>query len=1373
MLKLQSSLKAACTAVAALAVSGCSQDELVNQPTQKGNTTIVASFEGAGPGTRTSVKEENGAVNVVWNEGDEFGLFYTSDTHTTTATAKFTYSVGGTSVTEATFNGKLEGNNPVTSYAVYPHGLITNFSDQSDKIVTMALPETFNYTEASNGPMYAIATDIENKIEFKHLAGLLKLTVSSEAENATSFIITADKPIAGSFNAKLNAANPKLEAVDANQSKTITVDISDKAKANFSNNKTVTFYIPIPVGTYSTLSAQLGGNDEVLQQYKPKEWTNVTVGRKQMLTATFGFVKVEAGSGLNNAIAEALPKQEPEAPVTANLAVEGTIDATQNGTIEIPVYKNSNVNLILNEAPSTNDSKPLELKDKDNSTDTSGEALNAVTIAIPPAANQGDGHYLTVEMPKTTVELDVADGNTGTTTVYKKIVATTASNTLVIKKGVKVEALEVKGGNVRVAGEITSITNSSGSNITLYKETGAIVTTVGDNIEVVEDNNLMDAAKNGGKCTLKSNVFLSEPLVVEGNMTLDLAGYSIKSLNDESLKKVLNTSDALILVRRGASLTIDDSSTGKTGSIDGSSVASIYAAVKLTDKEDGGTGTDATLIVNGGTLKGYTTGISGNGLRHGTSITINDGIIGTNDNGVTGIYHPQDGTLTVNGGTITGPKTGIEIRSGKLVITNGIIKHTATQFEEAANGNGQTVTGAAVAVSQHVTDKELSVTISGGELQGGTLYALYEKDLQNNQVGNITMKVTDGKLAGEVFSENCKDFIEGGGFNDFSAMNYLVDNKDVTVTLDSDVNIIGKSVLVPAGKKATLDLNGHTITAANKAGDNIAVLGKLTLQDSGTNGKIVASEDYSSEYNKTLINIEGENASMTMQGGYINAAHPSNPANNGQFGVGLFEGADFTMTGGKIEAGWYAVSGNGNYKTQNSIINISGGELISTADYALYLPQAGTTTISGDVIITGACGGIGMRNGSLEISGTPQITSKGTGSTGDWKDGTGNTGNAVISVGSGNPNTYGNCTVTINGGTFTAEGNATVIDKQANPKHTIAININGGTFSDPTALAYLTDNANVNVNFNKDNEITALYIPKGQTVTMDLNQKKLTVKADEVPATIDVEGKTKKNINVLVSGSLTLKNGSVENNKKGMALTASNAKLELDGITYTTNHVDHNGIFNDPNVEGSSITVKNNSSITGVYYGISTNALDNPVGSTTITLENSTFTAKETALMVNIPSTVTVTNCTFNGGWQGVFLRGGTATFANSRINLVFANDYATSSIAQGSTWKSGNQAPAAALTAGNRSDGAYDYKTKITLSNTTFSNSGTDKNSKVATDYPAIYIDTESVSSKPNQGVELTYDEASKTSCNAAGTGLVIGNKDNVKVNGSTPDKQ
>lgn len=588
----------------------------------------------------------------------------------------------------------------------------------------------------------------------------------------------------------------------------------------------------------------------------------------------------------------------------------------------------------------------------------------------------------------------------------------------------------------------------------------------------------------------------------------------------------------------------------------------------------------------------------------------------------------------------------------------------------------------------------------------------------------------------------------------------LAEGGDYQLTTDTDIR--GLNITIPEGITTTLDLNGHTLTADNSVSGNILVLGTLTLKDTNNSGKIVASGDYSPTCSSGLIYISGENASMTMKSGTINAVR-EDAANKGQFGVCVYDGGDFTMEGGKIEAGWYAVAGNGNYKTQNSIIKIKGGELISTADYAVYLPQAGETTISGDARITGACGGIGMRSGSLEITGNAQITSKGTGSTGDWKNGTGNTGNAVISIGNGSQNTYGPCAITIKGGTFTAEGNATVIAKRAEANHSIDININGGTFSDPTALTYLKEDANVNVNFNKGHEISELYIAKGQTATMDLAGNKLTVKADKVPETITVEEKTKQNLYVFISGNLTLKNGNVENNKKGMALTAPSAKLELDEITYTTTDEKHNGIFNDPNIEGSSITVKG-STITSVYYGISTNALTNPVGRTTITLENSTFIAKETALMVNIPATVTATGCTFKGGWQGVFLRGGTATFTNSSINLFFEEDYVTSNIERGNTWNNGNQAPAAALTAGNRSsNNAYNYKTEITLKNTTFSRNGTDKGGKNAADYPAIYIDTEN--DQTEQGVKLTYDEELKKSLETEG-GLVIGNTYNVTVN-------
>ena len=258
--------------------------------------------------------------------------------------------------------------------------------------------------------------------------------------------------------------------------------------------------------------------------------------------------------------------------------------------------------------------------------------------------------------------------------------------------------------------------------------------------------------------------------------------------------------------------------------------------------------------------------------------------------------------------------------------------------------------------------------------------------------------------------------------------------------------------MVPKGKEVTLDLNGKTLEAANDG--LIRVEGSFILQDNAGNGVIKATKDYVYQvYSTGIIYVDGEDAKMTMKSGNIYAVR-DNPPNNGQFGIGLWRGADLTIEGGKIEAGWYAVSGNGQNTTQNSVINITGGELISAADYAVYLPQAGTTTISGGTI-KGACGAIGMRSGTLNINDQAKLIGEGTGDSGQWGDGTGTMGYAVINIGTGNQNTYGDCTVNITGGTFIAEGKSVGIAKREDgAKHNITVSVTGGTFSDLSAIGF-------------------------------------------------------------------------------------------------------------------------------------------------------------------------------------------------------------------------------------------------------------------------------------------------------------------------------
>ena len=429
-------------------------------------------------------------------------------------------------------------------------------------------------------------------------------------------------------------------------------------------------------------------------------------------------------------------------------------------------------------------------------------------------------------------------------------------------------------------------------------------------------------------------------------------------------------------------------------------------------------------------------------------------------------------------------------------------------------------------INAGVTVKKL--TVKGGNLK---IYGKVEQLVHD--AGNTTIYIIKGTEASLPATIDSKFVVQ----SDVAVLKTAFANGE-DFKLSADADITGQSVSVPAGKSVVLDLNGYTLTADNSATGKIIVLGKMTLKDSSTEkkGKIVASQDYTAaSYNGSLIEIAGEDASMTMESGNISAVRKT-PNSNGQYGVGVTDGGDFTMTGGKIEAGWFAVAGNGNYKTQNSIINITDGELISTADYAVYLPQSGTTTISGGKVY-GAAGGVCIQRGTLNVEGTALITSKGTGSTGNWGDGTGGLDCAAINV----SGAYGIATVNIKGGTLIAEAKSLITEGTT---YTPVINFTGGAFSDPSALKYMKTNANVNIKLTADKTCPGFKTTSGQTLTMDLGGKILTLADPTVGST----GTETNSCQLLEGSNVTFKNGTLksDNNK---IMIQNYCNLTLDNMT--------------------------------------------------------------------------------------------------------------------------------------------------------------------------------------------------------------------------------
>ncbi len=194
-----------------------------------------------------------------------------------------------------------------------------------------------------------------------------------------------------------------------------------------------------------------------------------------------------------------------------------------------------------------------------------------------------------------------------------------------------------------------------------------------------------------------------------------------------------------------------------------------WAGVMVDQTSDTSNNYGMVLNVENATLKGVndTSGASGtaiyvNGVVADAKISVtNAALTGTG----TCMYLAGNAETTINGGSVTGDITGIEIRAGKLVLNNCDVTGGHGEVTAVANGNGATVSNAALAVSQHTTKKPIDVTVNGGSFSGGA--AVYEANPQNNSTtdtAKVKINVTGGAFKGVIAKDedNSTIAITGG-----------------------------------------------------------------------------------------------------------------------------------------------------------------------------------------------------------------------------------------------------------------------------------------------------------------------------------------------------------------------------------------------------------------------------------------------------------------------------------------------------------------------------------------------------------------------------------------------------------------------------------
>ena len=501
----------------------------------------------------------------------------------------------------------------------------------------------------------------------------------------------------------------------------------------------------------------------------------------------------------------------------------------------------------------------------------------------------------------------------------------------------------------------------------------------------------------------------------------------------------------------------------------------IDSAAELLDADN--TESFKTLNLEGDVaVSGYTFAVSGNGssteANSGTVINVGSATL-KGELGV-GIYQPQVGILNINAGANIQGSSGIEIRAGELNVTGGNITATWEKLQTYPKqaGSGTSIDGAAIAISQHSTNKPIFVNIIDGNFTGPV--ALYEEDLLN-EVANeqIEADITGGTFTSTqadmpaVSSENMDSFVSGGTFTEPVPAAYLEDGFTLTVgdgtygveeadelatvtrgeavynfatlaealTFAEDGDTV--ALLKPAtlsetlviDKAVTLDLGSNALSVNVAGGVGIRIDADNVTVTGGTGGTISATADtvfavYVNGAKGVLlegVTIEAHDvavraeydASVKLQnsvidvtvienGGSANAveiigsdmeiadtsitsvAEPDTLTGTiavaifieGTFGSdreaaaaadpSLYSHLKISGNNTKITARAYAIVGNGTL--HGTDIDILGGTIESTNSIAIYHPQVGELTISGNTQITG-CSGLEMRAGSLVIEG--------------------------------------------------------------------------------------------------------------------------------------------------------------------------------------------------------------------------------------------------------------------------------------------------------------------------------------------------------------------------------------------------------------------
>lgn len=269
-------------------------------------------------------------------------------------------------------------------------------------------------------------------------------------------------------------------------------------------------------------------------------------------------------------------------------------------------------------------------------------------------------------------------------------------------------------------------------------------------------------------------------------------------------------------------------------------------------------------------------------------------------------------------------------------------------------------------------------------------------------------------------------------------------------------------------------------------------------------------------------------------------------------------------------------------------------------------------------------------------------------------------------------------------------------------------------------------------------------VADGKEVVLDLDGHSLTLHS-----TMSTSG----------TSSLTLMNGTVKSsesyeNVRFLVSASAGGSVALENVTMTSVGA---GIGVAPSGDPGKVTVRN-SSITAFSYAVGTNA-STTIHNAEIELYNSELKGMSAVLM-NLPSVITVSGCTLQGTMHAMILRAGTAEITDSHLTLVYNKSNGEGATAEDAKdnyidkWEDGNAVPLAAITVGNDNSKGYLYPTMLTIDNSVIT-------ADVSGALPAMYV---RANTEAANGVTITYGE----DCKVVGNIVYYDDGNNITVKGT-----